>query len=129
MGKAKKTHALLKQQIEKQFDRFWFIGNALCAELHLIYSAMKSGNPEYLKRAGDVRRVRSLVMRDLLTNKEFDVYCFAKHAAGMVVMLFEIAEKEANEAKVKEYLDAANLIFDMWWWIQQLKGKLCKSTS
>ncbi len=109
-------------------DLFWATADVYCLEKHLEKSIMEMPEklkPQYIEILDYIRIQRAKLLRGLIVNKQFDLWCVAKHFVGSVMQSLEVATKLIRQGKrqeASEYIDIAYNLYRTFWLIQEMGG-------
>lgn len=95
--------------------------NLISIEEHLFYTAEKTGKDKYLDLLHQARKMRTSLMKKLLTNTEGETWCISKHLLATTMRLIEVGTKihsNGDKAEAKDIFDKAFETYSMFWAIR-----------
>lgn len=103
--------------------------NLIATEEHLAFTAAKTGRQEYLELYNAVRKLRSRHMKEIVKNKNGEVWCASKHLLSTTMRLIEAAIKFGalgNKKKAMELLEDSIEAYKIFWFLQSFAEEEAK---
>lgn len=88
--------------------------NLISLEEHFYFTAMKTGNKEYLKMLGSIREMRKNLLKKIVTNPVGEEWCISKHLLAASMRLIEVGTKELQKDKKEDAEKMFRYAFDLW---------------
>lgn len=101
--------------------------NLIAIEEHLYFTGMKTENNGYLDTLNAVKAMRVKLMKDLVGNKEGELWCVSKHLLSASMRLSEVGSKYlAMDDKDKAYgtFQDAFSLFSLFWSLKLSAGSV-----
>jgi hypothetical protein len=76
--------------------------NLVSLEEHFFFTAMKTGEYEYLDTSAEIRNLRKELLAKLMPNHEGETWCASKHLLSATMRLIEVGNKLQSEGKKDE---------------------------
>ncbi len=92
--------------------------NLISLEEHFFFTAMKTGQDEYLETGAEIRKMRKELLAELMPNHQGETWCASKHLLATTMRLIEVANKLQSENKKAEALKSfqqAYQIYSIFW--------------
>ncbi|MBI4438719.1 hypothetical protein HY640_02200 [Candidatus Woesearchaeota archaeon] len=86
--------------------------NLISLEEHTYFTAMKTGNKQYLSMMASIRELRKKLLAKMVTNPEGEEWCISKHLLAATMRLIETGTKEQKNPKEAEFM--FNAAFDLY---------------
>lgn len=112
-----------KTDLAKEQELSMAVMNLISVEEHLAFTAAKSKKDAYLDIYNAVRELRSKYMKELVANKDGEVWCASKHMLSSVMRLIETGIKygaSGDRQKAMEMFSDAIDTYQMFWMLQAL---------
>ncbi|MBI2649966.1 hypothetical protein HYX04_01490 [Candidatus Woesearchaeota archaeon] len=81
--------------------------NLISLEEHFYFTAMKTGNENYLEMLNSIRKLRKNLLKKIVVNPQGEEWCISKHLLAASMRLIEVGTKELSKGSAKE----ANMYF------------------
>lgn len=97
------------------------IMNLVNLEEHFYFTASKTGKDEYFDFLGQVREIRTALLRKMIDRHEGETWCITKHLLAATMRLIEVGTKlHANGKKVeaKEMFNRGWQVYSLFWGIR-----------
>jgi len=117
--------------VGKTVDLFWATADLYCTEKHLEYSLMimKNEIPDsdkrketliniYMELLNEIRKARAALLRRIVKNDKWDLWCPYKHLCGAIMQIHEVATREiyqGNLEEAKELIALASRLWAIFW--------------
>lgn len=95
--------------------------NLISIEEHLFYTAEKTGKDKYFDLLNDARKIRTGLMKKLLSKTEGETWCISKHLLATTMRLIEVGTKtysNGDKKEAKEIFEKAFETYSMFWAIR-----------
>jgi hypothetical protein len=121
----KKESKRAKGDLAKDQELSIAVMNMVSIEEHLAFTIAKTKKKEYIEIYNQIRSLRSKYMKEIVKNKEGEMWCVSKHLLSTTMRLLETGIKYSVEDENKAldiFNDAADL-YQVFWLLQKLGGK------
>lgn len=78
------------------------IMNLISIEEHLAFTYNKTGKTKYLSLLQETREMRKTLLKQVITEYEWEVWCTCKHLLSTSMRLMEVGTKQLGAWKMKE---------------------------
>ena len=90
------------------------IMNMVSLEEHFYFTAMKTGNDNYLDMLKSIRQLRIKMLKKMVTNPEGEEWCISKHLLASSMRLIEVGTKELAQEKKEEASESFGSAFELY---------------
>ena len=90
------------------------IMNMVSLEEHFYFTAMKTGNDNYLDMLKSIRQLRIKMLKKMVTNPEGEEWCISKHLLASSMRLIEVGTKELAQEKKQEASESFGSAFELY---------------
>src|SRR3990172_10173635 len=96
---------LKKMDLSSGEDLSIGIMNLISIEEHLFFTSQKTKNKKYLETLNEVRKMRTSLLKEIITDYEGEVWCISKHLLSASMRLMEVGTKALGQGKKEEAKD------------------------
>lgn len=89
------------------------IMNLISLEEHFYFTSMKTNDQKYLEMLDSVRKLRTSLMKKIVTDPKGEEWCISKHLLAGSMRLMEVGTKELYKDKKKEANNFFKSAFDL----------------
>lgn len=92
--------------------------NLVSIEEHFYFTAQKTQKDEYLHLLREVREMRKVMLKKLISEHEGETWCISKHLLAASMRLMEVGTKlltDKKEKEAKEMFDNAYKLYSLFW--------------
>lgn len=118
LEKVNQTTKEKKLDLSSDEDLSIAIMNLISIEEHLYFTSQKTGKSSYLDLLDEVRKMRTELLREIITDYEGEVWCISKHLLAASMRLIEVGTKELRKGEKKkagELFDKAFKLYSLFW--------------
>jgi len=110
-----------KLDLSSDQDLVLAIMNLVSIEEHFIFTADKTGKPEYFDLMQEVRAMRTALMKKIIKESEGEIWCISKHLLAASMRLMEVGTKQhklGRTDEAKELFQKSYDLYNLFWGIQ-----------
>ena len=92
--------------------------NLISLEEHFYFTAQKTGKDNYLELMNQVREIRKVLLKKMVSTHEGETWCISKHLLGTTMRLIEVGTKLYSGGKpdeAKKMFSRAYQIYSIFW--------------
>jgi len=111
---------LKKMDLSSGEDLSIGIMNLISIEEHLFFTSQKTKNKKYLETLNEVRKMRTSLLKEIITDYEGEVWCISKHLLSASMRLMEVGTKElkkGNQDKAWGLFEKSYNLYSLFWGI------------
>jgi len=111
---------LKKMDLSSGEDLSIGIMNLISIEEHLFFTSQKTKDRKYLVLLDEVRKMRTDLLKEIITDYEGEIWCIGKHLLAASMRLMEVGTKElkkGNKDKAWELFDKSYKLYSLFWGI------------
>ena len=111
-----------KTDLAKEQELSFAVMNLIAIEEHLAMTISKTKKKEYCDIYNEIRKLRSKYMKEIVKNKQGEMWCVSKHLLSTAMRFIETGVKHIADDKPKamELFNDAAETYQLFWFLQSM---------